>query len=93
MKPTKDQERLVVAQWKSAAQALQQQRDDELRDTAYDWRKVDSLLNIGSRFRREKPTSGLVGMQRLLMQSREFAERIPPGTTFPGHALRAEEKR
>ncbi|MCX6996155.1 MAG: hypothetical protein NTV49_03505 [Kiritimatiellaeota bacterium] len=68
-RPTKDQQRIIVEQWKRATPALQKTRDDELRAAPYDWKKVDALLDIGAQTPAKKEESnGLVEMQRWFMK-------------------------
>lgn len=62
------QQKAVVTQWKRAAPALAQARDEELQQWQYDWTTVDALLDVGDRFRRTRPTSGLVEMQKWFMK-------------------------
>ncbi len=66
MKPlSRKQQKVVVGQWKRAAPALAQARDDELRRWQYDPATVDALLEIGAQSpRREDEPNGLVEMQR-----------------------------
>ena len=68
-RPTKDQQRIIVEQWKRATPALQKARDDELRAAPYDWKKVDALLDIGAQApAKEEESNGLVEMQRWFMK-------------------------
>lgn len=67
--PTRQQQKAIVEQWKRAAPALQQARDQELQRAPYDWTTVDALLDIGANtpFEEEEP-NGLVEMQRWFMK-------------------------
>jgi hypothetical protein len=76
-RPTKEQQKALVAQWKRAAPALARARDEELRNWKYDWRAVDALLEMGVRFGRAKPASGLVEMQRLFMKAARQQGLLP----------------
>ena len=60
-----EQQRAIVAQWKSATPALARQRADELSCSNYDWRKVDALLSVDCSLRKDLRASGMVEMQRL----------------------------
>ena len=65
---TREQQKAVVEQWKRAAPALAQARDDELRQWQYDPVTVDALLEIGANSPRgEEEPNGLVEMQRWFM--------------------------
>jgi len=66
---SREQQKAVVQQWKRAAPALAQARDDELRQWRYDPATVDALLEIGAKApRREEEPNGLVEMQRGFMK-------------------------
>ena len=67
MSLTKEQKKALVMQWKKAAPELQKIKDKELSESAYDWRIVDALLEIGASSGKSLKTSGLVEMQRLFM--------------------------
>ncbi len=68
-RPTNAEQKAIVEQWKRAAPALQQARDEELENTAYDWTTVDALLDIGAKApRREDEPNGLVEMQKRFMK-------------------------
>ena len=68
-RPTPEQQRAVVKQWQRAAPALRQARDDELRNTPYDWKAVESLLDIGATVpARAGSSQGIVAMQNWFTQ-------------------------
>jgi hypothetical protein len=67
-RPTRAQQKALVAQWRRAAPALADVRRKELEQWEYDWRTVDALLEIGARSGQSRTTSGLVEMQRLFMK-------------------------
>ena len=60
-----EQQRAIVAQWKSAAPVLAQQHADELSCRSYDWHKVDALLSVRCPLKNDLHASGMVEMQRL----------------------------
>jgi hypothetical protein len=68
-RPTRQEQKAIVEQWKQAAPALQQARDEELQRKPYDWTTVDALLDIGANapFEEEEP-NGLVEMQRWFLK-------------------------
>ncbi len=75
---TREQQKSVVEQWKRAAPALAQAREDELRQWQYDPAVVDALLEIGAKSpRREDEPNGLVDMQRLFMKAARKQGRLP----------------
>ena len=75
-RPTVEQQRAIVAQWKLAAPALARQRAEELSSSRYDWRKVDALLSVGCQSKRDLQASGMVEMQRLF-RLKEDAREVP----------------
>jgi len=67
--PTREQQEAMVKQWQVAGPALQQARDDDLRHSPYDWKAVDSLLDIGATIpARAGWSPGIVGMQKWFAQ-------------------------
>ncbi len=64
MSLSKEQMKKLVNQWKDASLPLKQVRDDELRNSEYDWHIVDALLELGMQFSHTKESSGLVEMQK-----------------------------
>lgn len=75
---TREQQKLVVEQWKRAAPALAQARDAELKEWRYDSATVDALLEIGAKSQREDDEpNGLVEMQRLFMKAARKQGRLP----------------
>ncbi len=75
---TPDQWREYAERWKQAGPELERVRREELRNLKYDWRIVDSLLEIGSNSpRREDEPNGLVEMQRLFMKAARKQGKLP----------------
>ena len=75
---TREQQKLVVDQWKQAAPALAQARDAELREWRYDSETVDALLEIGANSpRRDDEPNGLVEMQHWFMKAARKQGRLP----------------
>lgn len=75
---TREQQKLVVDQWKKAAPALAQARDAELREWRYDSKTVDALLEIGANSpRKDDEPNGLVEMQRLFMKAARKQGLLP----------------
>ena len=64
--------KLWVETWKRAGPELERFRRQELR--AFNYEKsmhiVDGLLEMGARFARPRPTSGLVEQQRLFQKAK-----------------------
>ncbi|MDD3545734.1 MAG: DNA-processing protein DprA [Kiritimatiellae bacterium] len=75
---TREQQKLVVDQWRKAAPALAQARDAELKEWRYDSETVDALLEIGAKSPRgDDEPNGLVEMQRLFMKAARKQGRLP----------------
>jgi hypothetical protein len=93
-RPTKAEQKVIVEQWKRAAPALQQARDEELRTTPYDWITVDALLDIGAKtpFKEEDP-NGLVEMQRWFMKAARKQGLLPAVVREESAAYGAAELR
>ena len=67
--PTRDEQRKLVQQWAETGRELDAIRRAELRGMPYDWRAVDSLLQLADAYDGpERTTSGLVEMQRHFMK-------------------------
>jgi len=82
-KPTRQEEKAIVEQWKRAGPELARFRRKELRESAYDWTRVDALLDIGDRFGQSRFPDGLVEMQRLFMKLARKQGLLPPATVAP----------
>ncbi len=54
----------IVNQWKSASEALNRVKNQELQNTEYDYETVDAMLDLGLKFSSIRVSSGLVEMQR-----------------------------
>jgi hypothetical protein len=68
-KPTKEQQRYLVKLWDTTGPLLERIRREELRDLPYDWRDVDTLLELGDYYDGPpRTTSGLVEMQKWFMK-------------------------
>lgn len=68
-RPTIEEQRALVRQWKETGRMLEQLRDEKLRGKPYDWEEVDALLSLGESY--DGPprlTSGLQEQQRLFMK-------------------------
>ncbi|MBP7828822.1 MAG: hypothetical protein KA248_02775 [Kiritimatiellae bacterium] len=77
-RPRQADQKTIVEQWKRAAPALQRARDEELRNTPYDWTTVDALLDIGAKAPRNNAASnGLVEMQRIFMKGARRMGKLP----------------
>lgn len=75
---SRKRQKAVVEQWKRAAPALAQARDDELRQWRYDPATVDTLLEIGAKSPcGEEEPNGLVEMQRWFMKFARKQGRLP----------------
>lgn len=67
--PDRDEQRKLVKQWAHTGRELDEIRREELRDMPYDWKAVDSLLQLADSYDGpERTTSGLVEMQRYFMK-------------------------
>lgn len=60
---TRDDWKSFVDQWRKAAPELETVHREALEHYVYDWAKVESLLDLGTRFAQSRPSSGLVDMQ------------------------------
>ncbi|MBL7647021.1 MAG: hypothetical protein JNK74_12615 [Candidatus Hydrogenedentes bacterium] len=68
-RPTIEEQRALVRQWKETGRMLEQLRDEKLRGKPYDWEEVDALLSLGeSYYGPPRLTSGLQEQQRLFMK-------------------------
>jgi hypothetical protein len=68
-RPTIEEQRALVRQWRETGRMLEQLRDEKLRGKPYDWEEVDALLSLGESY--DGPprlTSGLQEQQRLFMK-------------------------
>ena len=68
-RPTIEEQRALVRQWKETGRMLEQLRDEKLRGKPYDWEEVDALLSLGESY--DGPprlTSGLQEQQRRFMK-------------------------
>lgn len=75
---SREQQKIVIEQWKRATPALAQARDDELRQWRYDPATVNALLDIGAKSpRREDEPNGLVEMQRWFMKAARQQGLLP----------------
>jgi hypothetical protein len=74
---TREQMKKVVEQWRQAGPDLTRVRHEELRRWKHDPEVVDALLQIGDRFARSRPTSGLVEMQKWFMKLAEKQGLLP----------------
>jgi hypothetical protein len=67
--PDREEQRRLVKQWAETGRELEAIRREELRDMPYDWKAVDSLLQLADSYDGpERTTSGLVEMQRYFMK-------------------------
>jgi hypothetical protein len=82
-RPTWEQQKAIVEQWKRAGPELERIRREELRHWVYDWTIVDALLDMGDRFGRSRFPRGMVEMQSLFMRAARKQGLIP-------HAVREE---
>ena len=73
MENKRELEALWVETWKKAESALEEIRRKELREFDYEERReaVLGMLELASRFRRPRNTSGMIEMQRLFKKARQ----------------------
>ena len=74
---TREQQRVVVQQWKKAGPELERVRNEELRKWVYDWTSVDALLELGDRFGQSREATGMVEMQRLFIKAARQQGLLP----------------
>ena len=68
----KAQAKAWVENWKKTGPILESQRHRELREYDYEKNRLQALglLELGYRFRRPRPITGMVEMQRIFMKAR-----------------------
>ena len=67
----RDEQKQILKQWPQTGRELERIRREELRDMPYDWRVVDSLLQLGEGIPpRPDNGMGMVEMQRRFMKLR-----------------------
>ena len=61
-----------IEAWKRAGPALERIEAEELAHYDYEAHReaIDALMDLGVRFARPRPTSGLVELQRVFMEAR-----------------------
>jgi hypothetical protein len=79
-RPTPEQQKIIVEQWKRAGPELERFRREELRRWVYDWTSVDAVLDMGDRFGRSRFPRGMIEMQRLFMKAARRQGLLPPAT-------------
>jgi len=56
-RPTIEEQRALVRQWKETGRMLEQLRDEKLRGKPYDWEEVDALLSLGESYEQRRTRS------------------------------------
>ena len=69
-RPTVDEQRQLVRQWRETGQELERIREQALRGLPYKWEDVDALLALGDTYNGPpRRSSGLEEMQRIFMRA------------------------
>jgi len=68
-RPTIEEQRALVKQWKSTGDELDRMRREALRNLPFNWKDVDALLVLGEG-QPSRTSSGLEEQQRLFMRAR-----------------------